>query len=125
MSRRDLSSLWRAQGAPTPGLVPGQAQPIAIVHPMGTPGEPVAVVPPSGPPLDARRSNPLAPPCLATRPEPPVPARQSLASRLRYDPGGLAGKPAEIAPPGHPPGADPSNLWGNAREGSDAHHRPS
>lgn len=29
----------------------------------------------------------------------------------------LAGKRAEIAPPGPPPGADPSNLCGNAREG--------
>ena len=35
------------------------------------------------------------------------------------NPGGLAGKPAEIAPhASERPGADPSNLWGNARGGS-------
>jgi len=31
----------------------------------------------------------------------------------------LAGKPAEMAHRERSPGADPSNLWGNAREGSD------
>src|SRR5579884_2179525 len=50
-------------------------------------------------------------------PRPPAtPARIAVNGK----PGGLAGKPAEIAPfVPRRPGADPSNLWGNAREGSD------
>ena len=48
-----------------------------------------------------------------------APSARAIASRrVSENPGGLAGKPAEIAPHATRPGADPSNLWGNARGGS-------
>ena len=45
--------------------------------------------------------------------------RRALASAPQKTPGVLAGRPAEMAHGKRFPGADPSNLWGNAREGSD------